>query len=171
MTREEKISQILDSIYAPATIVYELGGYGQEVRIYSDLEDKASLFDFSYSVDAENEPTYLYLKEHAEDVFASRDPEMRIRRVLFYSPDGIADIGIQLELDISERLRVLETEDILYLNSSLEDPKFGVSLHPDNKSKPSYYLVGYTQNEEQSPYVIFYHEVGPATTITFTMIE
>ena len=45
MTREEKINQILDSIYAPATIVYELGGYGQEVRIYSDLEDKTSLFD------------------------------------------------------------------------------------------------------------------------------
>lgn len=158
------IKKLLDTLTAPIPLVWRIGGDGSQIRLYTDLENKTELFDFSVYENPETQPTYIYLKKNAQNVFSGKDPDMQPKMVSFVSEDDDI-ITILVEFSCSEELRKAGVDDTFILNSNLANPRFGVSTHSEG-SKPRYFLVGYTQDEEMNPYVTFYHDANHATTMT-----
>ncbi len=63
--------------YYEPKVFWTLGGNGTTIRLFTDLDEKISLFDLSFYENPKNDPTVKYLTEHSiDEIFAGKNPDM-----------------------------------------------------------------------------------------------
>ena len=59
--------------YYEPKVFWTLGGNGTTIRLFTDLDEKISLFDLSFYEDPKNDPTVKYLTKHSiDEIFADK---------------------------------------------------------------------------------------------------
>ena len=156
----------LDDPFDDISLIMEFGGDGSEMRLYSDLEDKTEFFDFSLYKEPENQDTFIYLRDHGGDVFSGKDPNMKLHSLAFCSMSH-DDIDILFKFKLSKELANTNIDNLLILNRSLDDPTFGLSIHREGQ-KPECHSMGLVKGKDDTAFVEFYFDEGPATRAEFT---
>ena len=148
------MERLLDAFYYEPKVFWKLGG-DEEILLFTDLDDKIGLLDFSFCTDPENDPTVKYLNEHSIDkIFTGKNPDMMPDSVcIVEGGNGIVEINFKC----SEKLKATGVDGSFLLNRNLDDPKFGVMVKGHGSEK---HIIGYTDSDEQEPFVKTYYENG-----------
>ena len=160
-TPEERL---LDAFYYEPKVFWTLDGNGATIRLFTDLDEKISLFDLSFYEDPKNDPTVKYLTEHSiDEIFAGKNPDMIPDNVcIVEGGDGIIEINFKC----SEELKAAGVDESFLLNRDLDEARFGVMVKGHGSEK---HLIGYTKSDKQEPYVKTYYENGVTSQMTFNL--
>lgn len=160
-TSEERL---LEAFHYVPKVFYTLGGNGASVWLLGNPNPNKMIdvFDLSFYEDPENDPTVKYLRSHSiDDIFIGKNPDMVPESIcIVEGGNGIVEINFR----VSEELKANGVEGSFLLN---RNKKGGLGVMINGR----YHVVGYTDSDEQNPYVRVCFGDGVSCQMVFSPVS